>query len=306
MKPFRLAALACALLGSLSCSDTSGIGTGRLSLVLKDAPGDITEAVVTISEINLQGSGAGIVLTDTKITTNLLTLAADFVSLVDAIEIPAGTYTQLRFVITGGYIKVDNGDGSFSIYSSSPTYEGLPLGAVVDGPLQMPSYGQSGLKVILPGGAIEITDGGHELLVLDFDVSESFGHVAGKSGQWVMHPVIKGSYAATTGHAKVTLALGPGVTLPGTVSLGTAAVTITGSDGIPREATFTDGDGDSVFEADFSYIPAGDYTVALSDPVGITNVVYDPDPAGVTLTVPAGGTGTAAFLLLSFEEEQST
>jgi hypothetical protein len=40
--------------------------------------------------------------------------------------------------------------------------------------------------------------------------------------------------------------------------------------------------------------------------VGITNVVYDPDPAGVTLTVPLGGTGTAAFLVLSFEEEQST
>jgi hypothetical protein len=306
MKLSRLAALVCALFAGASCSDTSGVGTGRISLVLKDAPGDITEAVVTISEINLQGSGASIVLTDTKITTNLLTLAADFLPLVEGIEIPAGAYTQLRFVITGGYIKVDNGDGTFGVFASSPTYEGLPLDAVVTGSLQMPSYGQSGLKVILPGGSIEVTDGGHELLVLDFDVSESFGHVAGKSGQWVMHPVIKGTYASTTGHAKVTLALGEGVTLPGTVSLGTATTTITGSDGIPRLAAFTDGDGDGVFEADFSYIPAGDYTVSLSDPVGITNVVYDPDPAGVTLTVPLGGTGTAAFLVLSFEEEQST
>ena len=36
-------------------------------------------------------------------------------------------------MITGAYIAVDNGDGSTSIYASSPDYAGLPSGAVVSG-----------------------------------------------------------------------------------------------------------------------------------------------------------------------------
>ena len=52
--------------------------------------------------------------------------------------VPPGTYTQLRFVITGGYIDVGG-----VIYASSPDYEGLPE-ATVGGKLQMPSYAPPG------------------------------------------------------------------------------------------------------------------------------------------------------------------
>jgi hypothetical protein len=288
----RLGALILGLFGALSCSDSSGPGTGKLSLVLKDAPGDIKAAVVTISEISLQGSGGSIVLRNVPITTNLLTLSADAATLVQGIIIPAGTYTQLRFVISGAYIEVDDGTSSF--YASSPSYSGLPPNTTLVGNLQMPSFGQSGLKVILPGNALNIGDGGEELLVLDFDVSQSFGHQAGNSGQWVMHPVIKATSASVTGSGVVTLA-DPEATLPAG-ALANFTATITGSDAVARTASFTDVNADGTFEAGFLYLTPGNYSVTMTAPALITSFTTTPALPG-TLTVPAGGTGTAAFIL---------
>jgi hypothetical protein len=292
----RRVAMAGVLLGSLSCSDANAPGTGTLSLVLKDAPGEVLAAVVTISEINLQGSGGSLTLSNTEVTTNLLTLSADVIALVQDVVIPAGIYTQLRFVISGAYIEVDNGDGTTSIYASSPDYAGLPPGATVAGSLQMPSFGQSGLKVILPGDALVIPDGGEVLLVLDFDVAQSFGHVAGGSGQWVMHPVVKATRASTTGSALVTLTLGTGVTLQGAL-LSEFSTTMTGSDAVDRgPVNFTDLDGDGIFEAGFQFLAPGDYTVTITAPVTVPAFTTTPALPG-TLTVPSGGTGTAAFVI---------
>lgn len=141
-----------AAVGLMACGDGTGTsgGSGHLSLLLKDAPGDVVAAVVTITEINLQGGGGTTVLSNTAVTTNLLTLAADAETLLDNVVVPAGTYSQLRFVLSGAYIEVDNGDGTTSIYASAPDYPGLPPGATVAGDLQMPSMRQSGLKVTLP------------------------------------------------------------------------------------------------------------------------------------------------------------
>jgi hypothetical protein len=60
------------------------------------------------------------------------------------------------------------------------------------------SCAQSGLKVVLPGDIADLEVGAH-LIVLDFDVSQSFGHVAGQSGQWVMHPVIHATEVGFSG-----------------------------------------------------------------------------------------------------------
>ena len=141
MKPLRYIVAAIAPMLLLAC----GANTGKVSLQLTDAPGDFKTAVVTISEIDLVGSGGTTVLTTTKTTTNLLTLANDTAKLVQDAVVPSGTYTQLRFVITGAYVEVEQSGGGTIIYSSSPTYEGLPSGAVVGGTLRMPSYAESGL-----------------------------------------------------------------------------------------------------------------------------------------------------------------
>jgi len=172
-------------------SSVSNGDTTSLSIRLKDAPGDIHAAVVTISEVNLAGNG-GVVLRSEPVTVDLLTLASTTMDLVEGAVVPAGSYSQLRFVITGGYIEVENEDGSTSIFASSPDYAGLPDAAEVAGELQMPSMGQSGLKVNMADGALELTED-EEFLLVDFDVAQSFGHAAGNSGRWVMHPVINGT-----------------------------------------------------------------------------------------------------------------
>ena len=192
-----VATAAVVLLAGVSCDSPTALQTGKLSLLLTDAPGDVLKAVVTIDQIYLQpseDSDAGrIILRDADVTTDLLTLVDSTKSLISDVVIPAGSYSQLRFVISGAYLEVA-GDvaGTTTIYASSPSYAGLPTGAVVGGELQMPSFAQSGLKVQLPGDALVVGDDASVTLVVDFDVAQSFGKAAGGSNRWVMSPVLKG------------------------------------------------------------------------------------------------------------------
>jgi hypothetical protein len=206
----------CGITALLACSDSSGPeGMGRVSVLLKDAPGDVLEAVVTIDQIYLVGGGSDSTseasdstaedsdstadgetedgertnLLTAPVTVDLLTLADQWMTLVGDVEIPAGKYGQLRFVISGAYLKVAGETGD-KIYATSADYAGLPAGAVVGGSLQAPSFSHSGLKVKFPGG---VTVEGETSLLVDFDVAQSFGHQAGQGDKWVMHPVLKGS-----------------------------------------------------------------------------------------------------------------
>ena len=179
MRTFRAFLFPLALVGFVACSDSTGVDSGKISILLTDAPGDVKSAVVTISQIYLQGSGR-VVLRDDPVTIDLLELADSTAMLVDEATVPAGAYSQLRFVVTDAYIEVENADGTTSIYASSPGYAALPLGSRVAGELQMPSLAQSGLKVNLPGGEIRIS-GDQRILLVDFDVAQSFGHVAHSS-----------------------------------------------------------------------------------------------------------------------------
>jgi hypothetical protein len=292
----RAGVMLLSVLGAASCSNGTSPGTGKLTVLLKDAAGDVQEAVVTISEITLQGSGGTLVLSTTPVTTDLLTLSSATASLVQAATIPAGSYSQLRFVITGGYLKVDNGDNTSNIYASTPDYAGLPAGATVDGSLQMPSFGQSGLKVTLPGGALTVADGEEKIVVVDFNVAQSFGHVAGQSGSWVMHPVVAATDAAVSGSAKIILALDPAVTLPGGALLSDFQATLTGSDGVDHVLNFTTSNPDGSVEADFTYLAPGDYTFTLTAPAGVAS--FDTAvPLPATITVTSGATTTTAITI---------
>jgi hypothetical protein len=148
--------------------------------------------VVTVSEVRLQGDDGNVVLLDTPYTTDLLDLAGTTAVLAEDIVVENGDYREIRFVITGGYVEVDNGDGTSSFYASSTDYEGLPAGVTAPGQLQMPSFGTSGLKVKVPGDLLAVDSDNHVILV-DFDAAQSFGKAAGNSGMWVMHPVVTAS-----------------------------------------------------------------------------------------------------------------
>jgi hypothetical protein len=188
-----MSALILGVCGLAACQDATGNDTTPVTVLLTDAPGDVLEAWVTISEIYLQGDdsdeaseGGRVTLLSEPFETDLVTLVGDFATMVDGFEVPSGTYGQLRFVVDGGYLVVD--DGGDGLVYATPGYE-LPEGVEADGELMCPSCSHSGLKVTMPGGLV--LDGTAATLVVDFSVEDSFGHEAGQSGKWVMHPSLK-------------------------------------------------------------------------------------------------------------------
>jgi hypothetical protein len=287
-------------LGTFSaCSESTGVGSGKISILLTDAPGDVKAAVVTISQIYLQGSGR-VVLRDEPVTVDLLTLSGSTATLVDEAIVPAGTYSQLRFVITDAYIEVENAGGTTSIYASSPNYAGLPSGAQVAGDLQLPSYGQSGLKVDLPGGAVTIA-GDERIILVDFDVAQSFGHVAGGSGRWVMTPVVHAVDFVVTGSITTTLRAAPGVALPMVsghqVTLGEFKAALANDAGSREVLPMTDANSDGVYEAVFRFLTPSAYSLDLVGPATITFATTPAHPLAVQ--VGSGVTTRSDFTLTS-------
>jgi hypothetical protein len=282
----------------MACTDSSGPNGGQgpsVTIQLTDAPGDVEAAVVTISEVYLQGQGGRVTLTDEEVTVDLLDLANSTAVLVDEAVVPEGTYSELRFVITGAYVEVENASGGTDIYASSPSYSGLPSGATVFGDLQMPSLGQSGLKVQIGNGEdLEITE--DQDILVDFDVSQSFGQAAGQSGKWVMNPVIKGAVITEAASFTATLGLAEGVTLP---MVGGNAVTLSQFkaelDG--EEMEFTDSDNNGTFEAEFRFLLPGIYELEIIPPAGVTITTNPASPIEVTIGTSA--TATQAVTIAS-------
>lgn len=278
--------------GGSGAGSTGTGGTGKFSLLLKDAPASLQAAVVTIAEVDLVGSSGTQVLGTTPTTLDLLTLASDAARLIDGAVVPAGTYDQLRFVITGGYVQVGG-----SIYASSTTYEGLPPGAVVTGVLRMPSYAQSGLKVDLPAGGVTIGSD-EKIVVVDFDVSQSFGHQAGNSGAWVMHPVCKATEIEFTGSLHVTLALAPQVSLPPGTTLASFGAVVTPAGGGDALIAPLGDEGNGEFGVVFQFLAPGDYLVSFRPPMAIAGFTTGPGvPASAT--VSSAQSTSASFLLLT-------
>ncbi|HEX7090562.1 MAG TPA: DUF4382 domain-containing protein [Longimicrobiales bacterium] len=304
------AVLALALAGCAEQEVTAVNGNGRpkgapprLTILLKDAPGDIVEAVVTISKVYLQGEQR-VTLRDEPVTTDLVELADSTLTLVDGEEVPPGAYGQLRFVITGGYIAVEGENGELRYFASSPNYEGLPEGVTATGKLHMPSYAQSGLKVELPEG-FEVD--GEETILVDFDVSQSFGHEAGKSGRWIMHPVITASESepptTTTTSITVNAVLADTVTLPDSVTLADFSARIEDAAGDTATLALADTDGDGTFSARFASVDpaAGPFQASLVGPAGLT---FTTDPAApVEVSVDAGEDASVTFTITSTAEE---
>ena len=258
----RLALAALSLVALAACGDDSSNGdTTRLSIRLTDAPGDISAAVVTVSEIYLQGSDGRVVLRDQDTTLNLIDLADATADMVNGAVVPQGSYSQLRFVITGAYISVEEEAGQ-RIYATSPDYAGLPPGTTVDGNLQTPSFSTSGVKVTLPGDQL-VLDTDQKILLVDFDVSQSFGKQAGNSGQWVMSPVIKGADITTSGGLVVNATLAGGVT----AALGEWNAQVTQGASV-EQRLLTDPELDGTFSANFGYLLPGTYSVTLLPPSG--------------------------------------
>ena len=292
----------------LSENDLAGPGgdNAQMSLYLTDAPGDVAAVWIQIDEVNLQGEDGTVALldepTDLIEVTALVGIAQE---LVDDAEVPDGSYGSLRLILGAAVLEAE--DGEVYVYGDPEMPEGLEG----TGTLMCPSCAQSGLKVQLHG--VEV-DGEDDALVLDFDVAQSFGHQAGNSGRWIMHPVIHAAFlddgdddvdeegASVTGE----VVLGASVTIPecpaGTarsvedfVPTATAQTLVDDEEDPVVRTGDVDEDGD--FEIDFleaddydlgfeSVVDFGDFAltfVATVDPDEIT--IDDEDVEDVTYTI---------------------
>jgi len=287
----RLALLAGIALIGAACDDGSGPQIANVSLALTDAPGDVDSVWVEISEIYLQGTGGQTTLLAEDDAADLglieLTqLAGTTLDLVSDVAIDAGNYGQLRVVVDGAVLETEGGE----VFTFNAEH---PHGAPSTGALTCPSCSETGIKVLLPGEVANLEAGAH-IIVLDFDVSQSFGHGTG-GGDWVMHPVIHGveiefSGAVTgtvdvardgEGNPLVTIPECPAGTPRGLSAFVPVAVaeTLTDDLGDPLEAT-TSVDEDGSFA--FQYLHPDDYDLGYA-----TDVEVD----GSTLTFVATAPG---------------
>lgn len=307
MKRLQLLTLSLFALAFGLVSTGCGNGQSGVTIKLTDAPGDFKAAVVTISQVYLQGEGGRVVLRNEAITTNLVTLANDTQDIVKDAIVPEGKYSELRFVISGAYIEVEQEDGSSRFYATSNDYAGLPEGATASGILQTPSFSASGVKVKFDGD-VEVA-GEQKVILVDFDVSQSFGRQAGNSGLWVMRPVIKGADIQFSGSVDVTLAQGEGVTLPtvdgAALTLGSFRALLKSTEPVAdgaaapaaEELALTDANGDGVFEASFKFLVPGNYELSFAAPEGV-NFTTNPS-VPVAITIGSGTIQTQAFVLTS-------
>jgi hypothetical protein len=248
------------------CAASDGARDARISVLITDAPGpDIRAAVVTIDRVYLQSEAGRVTLRDAPFTGDLIRLSDDVATLVDGASLPAGSYEQLRFVISGAYIEVAQGDTT-AIYAT-PGYTQVPTDRPIAGTLRTPSLDTSGLKVTLPGDAVEI-EGEQRVLVVDFDVAESFGQQTG-SGDWVMHPVMRAQDFVATGSITIVADV-RGVVLPGPV-----AFQLNDATGYSEGMHLvTDDDRDGDLETTFMFLDPrqGPFSLTLNgyvtDPVG--------------------------------------
>ena len=287
-KSALLAALvALPLMGLSACDDATGPGqNASLTVQLTDAPSAaVDSAWVNVDQITLQGTEGGVNLLEGETGYIELTQLADSATtLVENEAVPQGSYGQLRFHVAGAALKTDGG----SVYSFNGGAEAV--GHTSDGELTCPSCGQTGIKVNMPEGGLQLETEA-KILVLDFDVSESFGQQAGMSGMWVMHPTITSSTVQASGTIVGTVTPDSGVSFPScngesrSVEDFVPHALVPGTDSVVKSGNTS---SDSSYAIQF--LAPGDYDMSHAD-----TVVLDPDslfftasPSQATATVESG------------------
>lgn len=166
------------LVFAAGCSEDSSspVTTGRLKMYMTDAPlAGIEKVNITFSTIEAHINGTWIAVNGAPVTIDLLEWNNGSAMLIGDKELGAGTYTQIRLMVSKAEVVVDG----------------------VTKPLTIPSGDETGLKLthnfdIVAGTTVE--------LVLDFDVAKSIT-VTG-NGEYKLKPTIRVVAKAATGAIK--------------------------------------------------------------------------------------------------------
>ena len=260
-----LSLLASCALVMQACTDTTGGGSGTLTVHLTDAPFPFSEVdrvdvhVVRIDARQEEPSDAEaeddedmtewVTIATPNATINLLDLSNGTTVNLGQATLPTGTYNGFRLIIDPAQSSVTLNDGT-------------------EPAIHWPSAAQSGIKIKLDQ-PINLTENG-SVMVVDFDVGRSFvlrGNDIRNNGL-LFKPVLRGTAVDITGRASGTVrgdsATGPvvanatvevlkdGTALTDTVSANLVATTMADSTG-----AFT-----------FAFLVPGAYELRATPPTG--------------------------------------
>ncbi len=192
-----------------------------LTVQLTDAPGDLAQAWVKIQKIVLSKAvGEPDTLADsaTVVTivpasdewVNLLALTGGVADSVATDTVPAGSFRRVQLYVCEMYIVTKSGE----VIATPDAVLPDSVEASTAERLKLTSQCHSGFKVNMPGDSLGLTAGAAQTLMLDFDAGRSFVHQAGKSGQWIVTPVLQGALKAQASAIKGTVVVDTTVHLP--------------------------------------------------------------------------------------------
>ena len=256
------AAIAFATLGVIACSDSSGTGTGLLTVRMTDAPFpfsdvarvdifvvrvDARTAEPTDAEVSDESNQNGWTTVATpNASFNLMDLADGVTTNLGATTLATGTYNGFRLVI-------------------DPTKSSMTLKDGTQPSIQFPSAGHSGIKINLDQ-PISLTENG-SVMTLDFDLGRSFvmrGNAArnGFNFRPVLRAVAEDITGSATGSVHANTATGAAVP-DATVEVLTAGSLITDADPTHIVAS-TSSDASGNFR--FGFLLPGIYVVRATPP----------------------------------------
>jgi hypothetical protein len=259
-----------------------------LSVLLKEPPGQIEAAVVTVSAIELVGPNGTVPLLHQPRVVDLLDPSMAPVGIVNDYAVPAIAYHELRVHVRGMYLAVRNADGTVTRFAT-PGYEAGPDGTV-DREIDLADWRETGGTVKLARGTLDLR-GDQTILVLELDALGSIGRPTGPA-RVAFEPLIRGTELGAMGGIRITLdePANSGIPLAAArAELFDERRTLVGV-----AQRFTDDDQDGVFEATFGLLRPGEYRIVLSPP-GASSL----EPLATRVSVSLGAAAEAHFSLAS-------
>lgn len=197
--------------GGGSSGGSSGSGIGSLTLHATDAPfahDIVDEARIAITEVRIHRdadaeSGFETLYDGAPIDFDLLQLQDGVTRELFRVNLPAGTYHQLRLVLSDASLTLENGN----VYSTE------------DDTLKFTSQATSGFKIFIDPPLEIVTDMAHTVL-LDFDLTKTFHPIPANDPEnatrYQMQPVIHVANVSETGvlRGRVTRDDGTGTQVP--------------------------------------------------------------------------------------------
>lgn len=263
--------IALAALLLVGCENGVGLPeTADVRILLTDAPSDyVGAALIDIGSVQLLPTDGGdrVILSEdgTDGPVDLLDLQGLTTEVLADVTIPAGSYRELRFVIESASVTLADG---YEFRDGSTTST-----------LRVPSGAQSGVKLKLRSGDEGSEDdagvsvgGGETVLVVDFDVNQSFriqgnpntpAGINGVSFKPTLRVVVQDVAGSISGTVSTVLS----TSVEGLVV--TAETVDPGDDEEFQTQTAT-----AITDADGGYsiyfLPPGSYTVTVGTPDGTT------------------------------------